>query len=106
MTKNEFHAYMLAYAVQADFKVTPGERAFILSKIPEELYLKVNRVLERDSDYEAIQRILSNAEVHYGDEKDPDKILAEVKEAMMSDGEMDATETAAFVGLRRLLKSS
>ena len=105
MTKNEFYAYMLTYAVQADFKVSADEKAFILSRIPEELYNKVSRILDKDSDYEAIQRILANVRAHNYNSQDPDKVINDVREAMSSDGEMDATELAAFVGLRRLLRS-
>ncbi len=105
LTKNEFYAYMLTYAVQADFKVSADEKEFILSRIPEELYNKVSRILDMDTDYEAIQRIVANVREHNYDSKNPDKIIDDVRAAMNSDGEMDSTELAAFVGLRRLLRN-
>ena len=105
LTKDEFYAYMLAYAIQADFKISPGEREFILSRIPEDLFRKVNGILDKDSDYEAVQRIMANATEHYGEQHNADTIISDIQGAMKSDGEMDAAEIAAFVGLRRLLRS-
>lgn len=106
LTKNEFYAYLLTYAVQADFHVSEDEKEFILSRIPEDLYNKVSRILDKDSDYEAIQRIVANVRAHNYDYENPEAVIRDIKEAMRSDGDMDATELAAFVGLRRLLRNA
>jgi hypothetical protein len=104
LSRNEFHAYLLLYSVQADQTVNEEEREFIFRQIPESTYKKVEKIINHENDYERIERILNHMQTH--EYERPEEIIAEIKRGMQVDGEMDSAEMAVFIGLKRLLKSA
>src|SRR5690606_13763346 len=79
LSKEEFHAYLLAFAIQSDYTVTPEEKEYVLSRIPIEDYQKASRILSNDNDIEAIERILENLRFHGYEGGNPERIIAEIE---------------------------
>lgn len=105
-TKEEFFAYLLLYGANADFVETAEEKAYILSKVPEDVYGKVHRIFEKDTDAERVEVLLENVRAHNYKHSSPQELLDEIKAIMASDGELDATERMYLIGIRRLIMSA
>lgn len=105
-TKEEFFAYLLLYAAKANFVETAEEKAYILKKVSPEVYGKIHRIFEKDSDAERIEVMLENVRAHNYKHSSPQELLDEIRAIMASDGELDATERMYLVGIRRLIMSA
>lgn len=105
-TKEEFFAYLLLYAAKANFVETAEEKAYILKKVSSEIYGKIHRIFEKDSDSERIEVLLENVRAHNYKHSSPQDLLDEIRAIMASDGELDATERMYLIGIRRLIMSA
>lgn len=105
-TREEFFAYLLLYAAQADFVESADEKAYILSKVSTEVYGKVHHIFEKDSDAERIEVMLENVRAHNYKQSSPQELMSEIKAIMALDGEPDATERMYLIGIRRLIMSA
>lgn len=105
-TKEEFFAYLLLYAAKANFVETAEEKAYILSKVPIDVYGKVHRIFEKDTDAERIEVLLENVRAHNYKHSSPQELLDEIRAIMSSDGDLDATERMYLIGIRRLIMSA
>jgi|SRR5690554_865909 len=104
-TKEEFFAYLLLYAADADSVVTAEEREYILSKVPEETYSRVHKIFMNDTDTERIDRIIDNVKQGNYSQASPYELVAEIKKTMTIDGELDSVERIFLIGIRRLLRN-
>lgn len=105
-TKEEFFAYLLLYAAQADFVETAKEKAYILNKVSPDVYGKVHRIFDKDSDSERLEVLLENVRRHNYKQANPQELLDEIKAVMAADGAIDATEKMYLIGIRRLIMSA
>lgn len=103
-SREEFEAYLLFYAANADFIVTEEEKKLIHSKVSERAYAKMNAEFEKDNDYERIQKIILTVQRFDLNKEEIDVLLNEVNQLFEVDGEIDILEREYFIGLRRILK--
>ena len=61
-SREEFEAYLLFYAANADFLKSEEEKKLIHSKVSERAYAKMHAEFEKDNDYERIQKIIDTVQ--------------------------------------------
>lgn len=103
-TRQEFKAYLLSYAAKANFFESDDERDFILETTSGEIYKKIHKELEKDNDYQSLQKILYNLE-KFNYSKDEIHLLVEdVQRLFLANGEIDLLENNFFHALKRLIE--
>ncbi|MCF6280539.1 MAG: TerB family tellurite resistance protein [Flavobacteriaceae bacterium] len=103
-TKKEFKAYLLLYAAQADFNITPEERKVILRKVGENTYKKIQTELKNDNDYQAIKKIQANMDAHNYSKEFLEHLMNDIKEIFFSDGTFDILERNMLMFLKKIVK--
>lgn len=104
LTKDEFHTYLLLSAAHADLEeITDEERDFILRQVTDELYQKVKKIFDADSDMERIERIQENKALHASTEEELKKLLKEIRYFLSTDGKFTSAEEAYFIHMKHIL---
>jgi len=103
-TKEEFVAYLLLYAAQANYIETEEEKEIIFQKINKESYKKIHKEIANDNDFQSLEKILANIKKFEYTSKNIDLLLKEIDILYLSDGTCDPIEKTMFIGLKRLLK--
>ncbi len=103
-SKNELQAYILLYCANANFTESPEEIALIKSKVDAKNYKEIHKEFDNDNDYQSIEKIIDAVDRLNLSDKQIDKMIMEIKELFMADGDFDAAEKALFSGLKHILK--
>ena len=103
-TKKEFKAYVLLYAANANFFESEEEKEIVLSLIDPILYKEIHRELDRDNDYQSIQKILYNMEKYNYSKESLDRLIEDIELVFDADRRHDVLEDNFLIGLRKLLK--
>lgn len=103
-SREEFEAYLLFYAANADFVETEEEKKVIHSKVSEAAYSKMQAEFAKDNDYLRIQKIINTAERFELSKTEIEVLFNEISEIFEADGKVDILEREMFIGLRRVLK--
>ncbi len=104
LSKDEFHTYLLLSAAHADMEeITDEERNFILSQVTDELYNKVKRIFDADTDMERIDRIQKNKSIHASTEEEHNKLLKEIRYFLSTDGKFTSAEEAYYIHMKHIL---
>lgn len=103
-TREEFEAYLLFYAANADFVETAEEQEVIHSKVSEKAFAQMHAEFEKDNDYARIQKILNTAERFELSKEEIEILFNEIAEIFEADGKVDIMERELLIGLRRVLK--
>lgn len=103
-TKAEFKAYLLSYAAQSNYFESPEESAIIRETVSNEAYYKIHRELDKDNDYQSIQKILFNLE-KFGYSKDQlEELITEIQALFWADGSFDLLESNFLTSIKRLVQ--
>lgn len=100
-TKQEFLAYLLLYAANADSRYTESEKNYILSKIEYPIYKKVLKEYSGDNDYQHLQKILSFQKQNNA--FSPEIILVELYELFLADNHFHRMEKYMLATIRQLI---
>jgi hypothetical protein len=103
-TKEEFKAYLLWYAANANYFESEEEKEKILLMVDENTYRRIHRELDHDNDYQSIQKILHNVEKFQYSKDDLDALIADINRVFDANGEHDLLEDELLMALKRLLK--
>lgn len=103
-TKDEFIAYLLIYAAQANQIETVEEKEFIGARFDSKLLKKIYKEINNDNDYQKIQKVMVYTYQNNYLSKDLDDLLKEIKELLLCDGRFDATEQALYYYLKKIFK--
>ncbi|MCA1761710.1 MAG: hypothetical protein LC664_01735 [Flavobacteriales bacterium] len=104
LSKDEFHTYLLLSAAHADMEeITDEERNFILSQVTDELYNKVKRIFDADTDVERIERIQENKALHAASSEELNKLLKEIRYFLSTDGKFTSAEEAYYIHMKHIL---
>ncbi len=102
-TELELKAYILLYCANANYTESEEERDLIISKVGRKKFSEIHKEIEKDNDYQSIQKILSTIDrFNYSDEQ-KEELLAEIKELFFSDGDFDLLEQNLYMNLRHIL---
>jgi hypothetical protein len=100
---NEFHAFTMLYAANADGNITEQERNLILTHLSPEDYTRIKAVFQSCDDSEALDIILSYREKFLKTQADKDKILADMLAIYHADADFDQIERGVHQLFRRML---
>ena len=100
---NEFLAYLLLYAANADFDINDEERKLLLSGLNTYDYNNIRKAFDKSNDYERLQIIGIYRDLYYPDDESKEKILNDLRNVFLADEEYNSVERAVFMGLRKVL---
>ena len=103
-TKDEFLAYLLIYAAQANQIETEEEKEFIESRFDLKILKNIYKEINRDNDYQKIQKVMVYTYQNNYLSQDLENLLKEIKELLLCDGKFDATEQALYYYLKKIFK--
>ena len=103
-TKDEFIAYLLIYAAQANQIETLEEKEFIEARFDSKLLKNIYKEINNDNDYQKIQKVMVYTYQNNYLSQDLDDLLKEIKELLLCDGRFDATEQALYYYLKKIFK--
>ena len=103
-TRDEFIAYLLIYAAQINQIETEEEREFIESRFDSKILSNIYKEINKDNDYQRIQKVMVYTYQKNYLSKDLDDLLKEIKELLLCDGKFDATEQALYHYLKKIFK--
>ncbi len=100
----DFLTYLLLFATHADFNFDEEERKYILSKVDESTFNRVNHIFEKQNDIQRIDRIRYYMEKGNYSKADVATLTSEVLKLFKSDGDYSTLEQNLMIGLKRILK--
>lgn len=103
-TKSEFKAYLLLYAANADYIESEEEQEMIRQLLSKEAYKAIHKELDKDNDYQSIQKILHNIEKFKYSKNDLKRLMSDINEVFNVDGELDILEENMLRALGKLIK--
>lgn len=103
-TRQEFKAYLLLYAANANYFETEEEKERILSMVDNETYKRIHRELDHDNDYQSIQKILYNIKKFNYSKEYLDVLIGDIQAVFDANGEHDLLEDNMLLALKKLLK--
>lgn len=104
-TYNQFLAFLLIHLAAADYKFSQDEINFIKSLTGDVSFDEIRELLDKSSDYEIIQTIMSYKDEFYPGEEDKAKIVEDMKGLFLSDSKFSLNEQNLFRALKELLNS-
>ena len=102
--KDEFIAYLLIYAAQANQIETKEEKEFIESRFDLKMLKNIYKEINSDNDYTRIQKVMVYTYQNNYLSQDLDILLKEIKELLICDGRFDDTEQALYYHLKKIFK--
>lgn len=104
-TRPEFKAYLLSYAAQANFFESDEEKEEIIRLFSGETYKRVHKELEKDNDYQSLQKIMFNIDKFQYSKDDLEKLVSDIRHLYDSDGSSDILEENMLFALKKLFRS-
>lgn len=102
-TQDDLKAYVLLYAARSNYFETEEEKEMILDKVSKDTYVHIHREIERDNDYQSIQKISKALERYNYSKSDTEQLLTEIQELFLTNGEIDLLESNFITGFHRAL---
>jgi len=103
-TKQEFKAYLLLYAANANYFETEAEKETILSMVDQDIYKRIHKELDHDNDYQSIQKILHNIKKFNYSKEYLDVLIKDIQMVFDANGHHDVLEDNMLLALKKLLK--
>ena len=103
-TRQEFKAYLLSYAARSNFFESEEETEMILNVVSQDIYKKVHRELDKDNDYQSLQKILFNLKKFNYTKEEIHLLVDDIQKLFLSNGEIDLLESNFFHALKRLIE--
>ena len=99
-SRKEFKLYLLLYCSHANLEEKDEEIELIKSKVDTDTYGKIHKELEKDNDYQSIQKIMYNLDKFNYTVEEKHKLLEDIKDVFYSDGEFDLMEQNLLLSLK------
>lgn len=103
LTYDEFLAYLLLYAANADFNIRDEELEIIRKTVDEHELGHIREEFERLNDAERLERIMECKSTYVDMMEDTSGLFLRMKEVFLADDRYLSVEKAIFLYLRRLL---
>lgn len=105
LNEEDFHAYILLYATNADFQFKDSEKEFILSKVDSETLERAKKLFDYQNDIQRIDTIRDSFHSLGKTKNDLDSLVKEMTELFKADGEFSQVEHNLLIGLKRILSN-
>jgi hypothetical protein len=100
----EFHAFVMLYAANADSHITVEEEDQIIPTLPKEQYENVKKFFKKCSDSEALDLILSYRERYFSTPKDRAEIITDMQRIYKADNIFSQIERGVDTLFRKIFK--
>ncbi len=104
-THNEFKAYLLLYAANADYIVTDTEKDIIEELVNKKQLHKIYTELQHDNDIQSIKKIEGFLKKNNYSKENKATLLDEIKELFLSDGEFNQLEKIMYHFFEKLFSA-
>ena len=101
---DQFKAYLLIFAAESNQVITKEEKDYIEAQFDSLLIKTVQKEINKDNDFQRIQKIMAYIEQNNLSKTDLDELLKEIHTVYQSDGKFDAVEQGVFQFLEKLFK--
>ena len=101
---DQFKAYLLIFAAESNQVITKEEKDYIETQIDSLLIKTVQKEINKDNDFQRIQKIMAYIEQNNLSKTDLDELLKEIHTVYQSDGKFDTVEQGVFQFLEKLFK--
>ena len=101
---DHFKTYLLIFAAESNQIITEEEKDFIEAQLDTLLVQAIQKEINRDNDFQRIQKIMAYIEQNNLSKKDLDELLIEIHTVFQSDGKFDSIEQGVFQFLEKLFK--
>lgn len=102
-TREELKAYLLLYAANANYFETDDEKDIILTMVNPETYKRIHRELDKDNDFQSIQKIQYHLKKYDYNIEGVDRLLADIQRVFNANGEHNEMNELINIALKRLL---
>lgn len=99
----EFLAFFLICAANADLEVNREEKDLILSKVDKDVYKRMKKQFDKNSDYECLQIIQSYKGKFFSTHEDSKKLYMDMINLLLADEEYSKMEKAFFTLLKKTM---
>lgn len=103
-TEEEFKAYLCIYAADSNFEYHIEEKKLIESKFSSETIDKIKEETDDLNDYQRSHIIIEYVKSKDYTQAQLEKMLAEMKEVYLSDGNFDKYEQSIYNMLKKIMK--
>jgi len=103
-TEEEFKAYLCIYAAESNFEYHVKEKELIESKFNSETINKIKEETDGLNDYQRSHIIIEYVKSKDYSQEQLEKMLAEMKEVYLSDGNFDKYEQSIYNMLKKIMK--
>ena len=101
---DQFKAYLLIFAAESNQIITKEEKDYIEAQFDSLLIKTVQKEINKDNDFQRIQKIMAYIEQNNLSKTDLDELLKEIHTVYQSDGKFDSVEQGVFQFLEKLFK--
>ena len=101
---DQFKAYLLIFAAESNQVITTEEKDYIEAQFDALLVKTVQKEINKDNDFQRIQKIMGYIEQNNISKTDLDELLKEIHTVYQSDGKFDTVEQGVFQFLEKLFK--
>ena len=101
---DQFKAYLLIFAAESNQVITKEEKEYIEAQFDSLLINTVQKEINKDNDFQRIQKIMAYIEQNNLSKTDLDELLKEIYTVYQSDGKFDSVEQGVFQFLEKLFK--
>ena len=101
---DQFKAYLLIFAAESNQVITIEEKDYIEAQFDSLLVKTVQKEINKDNDFQRIQKIMGYIEQNNLSKTDLDELLKEIHTVYQSDGKFDSVERGVFQFLEKLFK--
>ncbi|MDX2362731.1 MAG: hypothetical protein QNK23_18115 [Crocinitomicaceae bacterium] len=102
-TRAEFKAYLLLYAAQSNYFESEEETELIHSLVSDDAYKRIHREIDKDNDYQRIQKIIHNIEKFEYSKDEIHLLVNDIQKLFLADGQIDLLESNFYTALKRLI---
>jgi|TARA_B110000438_G_scaffold124427_1_gene121275 16S rRNA G1207 methylase RsmC len=103
-TEEEFKAYLCIYAADSNFEYHIEEKKLIESKFSSETIDKIKEETDDLNDYQRSHIIVEYVKSKDYTQAQLEKLLADMKEVYLSDGNFDKYEQSIYNMLKKIMK--
>ena len=101
---DQFKTYLLIFAAESNQVITKEEKDYIEAQFDSLLIKTVQNEINKDNDFQRIQKIMAYIEQNNLSKTDLDGLLKEIHTVYQSDGKFDSVEQGVFQFLEKLFK--
>jgi uncharacterized tellurite resistance protein B-like protein len=100
----EFLAFLLLYAAQADLEMSEEEQELIIEKTSKTAFEQAKKELLHLNDYDTLQTILSFKDRFFATEVQKNNLINDLKTICQSDGKLSDIEQELMLMLAKIMK--